>query len=1110
MSNAVASPNNGQQEAQDTTNRAGLLRGEGSAVDLRKRLPSLTSNTEANGSFLVSREDLYTPATLTNVEIGSMSTDTRRLNKNDISLERTSPQKKRQRELARLGQEQGLAELVHSMDCPFEWEGRYSLDDGTGWKDQANEDRDDFENKVVVVKRRYLSSDEPMLLWRPLRNEYLAEFVRGEGRGDYYNEVCPRCYETDSRHQPLYRCMDCFSPELAHMDRPLDIIKKWNGKFFEPVFLRDIGLRIQLGHARGEECQHPRRGNIGFLVIHTNGIHPVSVDYCDCPGRNVSFRQQCMRHRWFPATQEDPQTCATFRVLDLFHRLTLHGKSNVYDFMNGLEKLTNNGGITYQKRGGRGNDLDGRTVEDTKPGELAVECIACPRPGINLPDDWESASPEKRLKRRLVSSEAKDPGLGTGWSYFVEDSPFRAYIKTVKAQTEMSTCSGLAALDYANTRYSRGYRATGVAIGVCARHEIVQRTGAVDLQKGERCRYANMDYAYGSILCHVHPHLHCVNSYDIVCQWHKHLAKRMESMPELVRVDVPARTMDYVIPKLHIHGHNLNCQLNFSLNYTPGVGRTDGKMGPGTRHDTLDDHLHHWNWMKTIALGKILWKRLHNAVAERNAQRRSLEEFTEQQGDNAGKWIKMVRDWEKGQKDFNPFELKQLGMTEHKVRLTLAEKEQEDANAGVPSIHHVTPSAFISHGLKLEEQQRRLAQDVKNNAHTTAKQLTTIIERRTRLSRAIGRFRAIQATYTPAALQALSKRQVNSPGKADNSVLDENPESIPLMLPSSLSPAEREQGCRTGLLGIELQLRDAQMRRSLEHLRNHLHIRSRLVTYRDSNVRHQSMLTRSRAMLARNDMKTETHKQRYQAAWLAVARAHGGDKTKVKWMQLRDADVRCLSSEADLAWKSARKVLGKKRRKEMEEEMRLNKELTAAADDAEVTREEVRDRSGHGYQKTSWIWMQGGTGEMIDEERMRDGIRVEYCKAYARTQRWTEEVLLVREEMRRSLVSLEAKARWWEKRTEAPANDDIHAEGVAAYAHSQAAVMRALLTRFIRVWKGYETLEEVEEEEEVEGSSELLKGGEGDADGRDALDEEEQEDEEEDDGLFAERELDLD
>lgn len=50
----------------------------------------------------------------------------------------------------------------------------------------------------------------------------------------------------------------------------------------------------------------------------------------------------------------------------------------------------------------------------------------------------------------------------------------------------MSTCSGLAALDYANTKFSRGYSTTGVGMGVCARHEFVQANGMGDLQKGER------------------------------------------------------------------------------------------------------------------------------------------------------------------------------------------------------------------------------------------------------------------------------------------------------------------------------------------------------------------------------------------------------------------------------------------------------------------------------------------------------------------------------------------------------------------------------------------------------------------------------------------------
>ena len=50
----------------------------------------------------------------------------------------------------------------------------------------------------------------------------------------------------------------------------------------------------------------------------------------------------------------------------------------------------------------------------------------------------------------------------------------------------MSTCSGLAALDHANSKFSRGYATTGVGVGMCARHEFIQKNGVGDLQKGER------------------------------------------------------------------------------------------------------------------------------------------------------------------------------------------------------------------------------------------------------------------------------------------------------------------------------------------------------------------------------------------------------------------------------------------------------------------------------------------------------------------------------------------------------------------------------------------------------------------------------------------------
>lgn len=50
----------------------------------------------------------------------------------------------------------------------------------------------------------------------------------------------------------------------------------------------------------------------------------------------------------------------------------------------------------------------------------------------------------------------------------------------------MCTCTGLAALDFANTKFSAGYRATGVGMCTCGRHEVVMKNGVGDLQKGER------------------------------------------------------------------------------------------------------------------------------------------------------------------------------------------------------------------------------------------------------------------------------------------------------------------------------------------------------------------------------------------------------------------------------------------------------------------------------------------------------------------------------------------------------------------------------------------------------------------------------------------------
>jgi hypothetical protein len=46
------------------------------------------------------------------------------------------------------------------------------------------------------------------------------------------------------------------------------------------------------------------------------------------------------------------------------------------------------------KRAGRGHDLAG--VGNTKLGECALLCPACPQPGKNLPDDWQDVPKVKQ------------------------------------------------------------------------------------------------------------------------------------------------------------------------------------------------------------------------------------------------------------------------------------------------------------------------------------------------------------------------------------------------------------------------------------------------------------------------------------------------------------------------------------------------------------------------------------------------------------------------------------------------------------------------------------------------------------------------------------------
>jgi hypothetical protein len=132
-----------------------------------------------------------------------------------------------------------------------------------------------------------------------------------------------------------------------------------------------------------------------------------------------------------------------------------------------------------------------------------------------------------------------------------------------------------------------------------------------------------MDYVFFSAM-RKHDLLVLKVSYDIACQWSKHLWSRMEMLPSSFRIDHENKCTTFLVPKFHLPAHTLQCQIDYSFNLTRHVGRTDGEapergwaninpiasstkeMGPGSRRDTLDDHFGDSNWKRCTHLGEVI------------------------------------------------------------------------------------------------------------------------------------------------------------------------------------------------------------------------------------------------------------------------------------------------------------------------------------------------------------------------------------------------------------------------------------------------------------------------------------------------------------------------
>ncbi|KAF7964595.1 hypothetical protein HWV62_5093 [Athelia sp. TMB] len=123
-------------------------------------------------------------------------------------------------------------------------------------------------------------------------------------------------------------------------------------------------------------------------------------------------------------------------------------------------------------------------------------------------------------------------------------------------------------------------------------------------------------------------------SYDIMCQWLVNLWARVPALPEAIHPMFQKKDLVGKIPQFHLEAHGRKCHSRYSLRLMPGVGHVEGEviergwsvlgcaaaqtkeMGPGARHNVLDDICSFANWQKIMDSGNSLFKKMVLAITE--------------------------------------------------------------------------------------------------------------------------------------------------------------------------------------------------------------------------------------------------------------------------------------------------------------------------------------------------------------------------------------------------------------------------------------------------------------------------------------------------------------
>ncbi|EEB88735.1 hypothetical protein MPER_13258, partial [Moniliophthora perniciosa FA553] len=186
----------------------------------------------------------------------------------------------------------------------------------SGWVDEDTV----FESDQRLKKKKRDTLSGPMKEYLENRDQFLAITMILKGQGDYVSE---------SYVSIALLWLLCV--KIAAFSVTVEI------HYIGSIIGTDITLNVFPYAAWGAE---------DFTVLHTNGIHHITLLYCGCTASvwedsKLQRRkwEQLMLHEWFPSTTVRPKTACTFRCLEQFQLMTLTGKITAYDYVTSMPYL---------------------------------------------------------------------------------------------------------------------------------------------------------------------------------------------------------------------------------------------------------------------------------------------------------------------------------------------------------------------------------------------------------------------------------------------------------------------------------------------------------------------------------------------------------------------------------------------------------------------------------------------------------------------------------------------------------------------------------------------------------------------------------------------------